>query len=300
MSTRTRYRRRAPACGAALVAIGTGLGACATPAAAAPPCSIVDDVLVCDEDPLPVAGPAPETPPVPPPMECAVVDLALVCVPVGQETPPAPDPVPVPDPDPAPVPPPSPEPSAEPGPGSLGSEVRTTLVPLDPCAEVPTLVVWPEATDVPFACEAPTSVFRGDASGGLHPERVLTRGQAATALHRLLESTDLAGASSGRDWFDDDDGTVHEAAINRMADFGILFGTTGGTAAAGSSVTGSQLASMLHRTLVHTGLAGAPAPDHPTAVEELARAGIPPFPTGPLTRIQAAMALEGLLDLLTS
>ncbi len=207
------------------------------------------------------------------------------CNPATPDVPPAP----------APAPAPAPEP-ADDGPGSLGSDAGAAAGDApDPCAAVPVLVARADLVDVPFGCEAPQSVFRGTADGDLLADLVLSRGQAAAAIDRMLELAALAGLPSGADWFGDDDGTPHEGALNRLADFGILRGTVDGLAAPGKAVTGPQFASMLQRVLVHTGHAAAPTAFHSQALAELAPLGVS-LRGGPLTRGDAATALQALLD----
>jgi len=48
------------------------------------------------------------------------------------------------------------------------------------------------------------------------PDRDVTRGQMATFLARMLNLS-----AEGTDWFDDNNGDVHEPAINALADLGI-------------------------------------------------------------------------------
>jgi len=74
------------------------------------------------------------------------------------------------------------------------------------------------------------------------PRNNVSRGQMASFLARTLNLP-----ATSRDWFTDDDGTVHEGAINRMAASGITGGCATGRFCAGASVTREQMAAFLHR-----------------------------------------------------
>lgn len=74
------------------------------------------------------------------------------------------------------------------------------------------------------------------------PTSRITRGQMASFLARTLG---LPAAS--RDWFRDDNGTMHESAINRLAEAGITGGCAAGRYCPDASVTREQMAGFLHR-----------------------------------------------------
>lgn len=76
------------------------------------------------------------------------------------------------------------------------------------------------------------------------PGRALTRGQMASLLARALELRPTA-----TDAFTDDDGSVHEDSIDRLAAAGITDGTATGDFDPGRVVTRAQLASFLVRAL---------------------------------------------------
>jgi hypothetical protein len=76
------------------------------------------------------------------------------------------------------------------------------------------------------------------------PGRALTRGQMASLLARALELRPTA-----TDAFTDDDGSVHEDSIDRLAAAGITDGTATGDFDPGGVVTRAQLASFLVRAL---------------------------------------------------
>ena len=78
------------------------------------------------------------------------------------------------------------------------------------------------------------------------------RAQVASFLDRALQ---LPG--TGRDFFSDDDGSVHEPAINRIAAAGITTGCDTGLYCPGKTLNRAQMASLLVRAL--TGLSRATA-----------------------------------------
>jgi spore germination protein YaaH len=77
------------------------------------------------------------------------------------------------------------------------------------------------------------------------PARGVTRGEMATFLSRALDLPRTA-----TDFFTDDDDSVHEAAINRLAAAGITKGCGSGRFCPGKLVTREQTAAFLHRALV--------------------------------------------------
>ena len=76
------------------------------------------------------------------------------------------------------------------------------------------------------------------------PQGTVSRGQMASFLDRALG---LPGAS--RDWFNDDDGTAHESAINRIAEAGITNGCAATRFCPGGRVSRQQMAALLRRAL---------------------------------------------------
>ncbi len=76
------------------------------------------------------------------------------------------------------------------------------------------------------------------------PRDPVSRGQMASFLARAL-----ALPVAGIDWFPDDGGSVHEDAINRVAEAGITFGIGDGTYNPNGEVSRAQMASFLARAL---------------------------------------------------
>ena len=76
------------------------------------------------------------------------------------------------------------------------------------------------------------------------PDRLVTRGQMASFLSRALG---LPPPSA--DYFNDDNGTAHEDAINRIAEAGITTGCSATRFCPGGHVTRAQMAAFLHRAI---------------------------------------------------
>lgn len=74
------------------------------------------------------------------------------------------------------------------------------------------------------------------------PRETISRAEMASFLARAL-----ALPSAGRDYFTDDEGSIHEDAINRLAAAGITTGCTATTYCPTSVVTREQMAAFLHR-----------------------------------------------------
>jgi hypothetical protein len=107
---------------------------------------------------------------------------------------------------------------------------------------------------------AAVGVVTGVRPGVFAPGQLVTRAQMATFLvraHDLIASADLANVGNR---FVDDDGTAHEANINKAAGAGIAGGTEFGYFSPLADVSRAQLASFLARTLdllVQDGVAAA-------------------------------------------
>lgn len=87
-------------------------------------------------------------------------------------------------------------------------------------------------------------VVRGCATWRYCPRSAVTRAQMTSFLARAL---DLPPAT--RDHFSDDEGNIHEDAINRLADAGIAGGCSSGRFCPDRSVTREQMAAFLRRAL---------------------------------------------------
>ena len=98
----------------------------------------------------------------------------------------------------------------------------------------------PFKTEIRWAVEA--GITRGCASDRFCPLAPVTREQMASFLARAL---DLPATS--RDYFTDDDGSAHEADINRIAAAELTIGCGGTSYCPSSAVTREQMASFLAR-----------------------------------------------------
>ncbi len=136
------------------------------------------------------------------------------------------------------------------------------------------------------------------------PNQAVTRGQMASFLTRALDLP-----PSPDDWFDDDDNSVHDEAIDSIAEAGITKGFPNGTFRPELAVTRGQMASFIARALDLP-----PSPDdwfddddnsvHDEAIDSIAEAGITTGfsdgtfrPEEPVTRAQMASFLDrGFLE----
>lgn len=75
------------------------------------------------------------------------------------------------------------------------------------------------------------------------PSSPVSRAQMASFLSRALSLTEGTGA----DYFTDDDGTIHEAAIDRVRHAGVTAGCSATTYCPAAAVTRGQMAAFLHR-----------------------------------------------------
>jgi hypothetical protein len=89
---------------------------------------------------------------------------------------------------------------------------------------------------------AQAGIANGCGGGAFCPGSVVSREQMASFLARALGLP----APSG-DYFWDDSGSIHEDAINRLAEAGITTGCAAGQYCPGSGVTREQMAAFLHR-----------------------------------------------------
>ena len=132
---------------------------------------------------------------------------------------------------------------------------------------------------------AAAGVTTGCAPDHFCPTATLTRGQMASFLARAYDLP-----SSAEDPFEDDDGSVHEADINRLAAAGITTGCDATRFCPDGLVTRGQMAAFLHRSAILVAAFGseadpppadgpAVAPSTPTATPVPTAAPIPPAAT---------------------
>jgi acyl-homoserine-lactone acylase len=101
-------------------------------------------------------------------------------------------------------------------------------------------------------CLADLGITQGLRGGDRYGPRLATeRGQMASLVHRFLTLSSNEDPPAGPDAFRDDDGSVHEPAIDSLAALGIVQGRRDGTFDLFGSVTRGQMASFVVRTLDH-------------------------------------------------
>jgi hypothetical protein len=164
-------------------------------------------------------------------------------------------------------------------------------------------------------CAVWWGVAKGVTGTSFQPDRGLDRGQAASFLARLVTASGGTLPAGAPDAFDDDDGSVHEAAIDAMAAAGILKGTGPRTYAPSAPVTRAQMASYVVRLWsARTGRTLPAGEDwfddddgsvHEAAIGQAARAGFLSgtaprvfAPSATASRAQVASFLTRVLDLL--
>lgn len=136
----------------------------------------------------------------------------------------------------------------------------------------------------------------------------VTRAQMASFLRRALGNV----PDTTRDYFRDDEASVHESDINAMAVLGVVFGCTGAEYCPDSPLTRAEMAAFMYNTdLLPTVVSNPPrfedvprGHDFYQEVESIAHAGVtfgcsPTLycPTNPVTREQMASFLVRLFDL---
>ena len=153
-------------------------------------------------------------------------------------------------------------------------------------------------------------------STGYNPSGVVNRGQMASFIARTIELSGGSLPSNPPDAFSDDDGTTHEADIDKVAAAGVVLGGADGRYRPGDPVSRAQMATFLvkaHAERTGTALAAPPVdyfPDdgggaHEGNINRAARAGLTGGtatgayrPGAAVARDQMASFLARLLDLL--
>lgn len=205
------------------------------------------------------------------------------------------------------APPPPPPPPVEPR--SIDTACPSS-VPSGAFTDVPDDSVHRRAID----CVAWRNLAEGTGGGRFSPAGTVTRAQMASFVARLIEAAGGALPGDPPDAFTDDDGSVHEMAIDQLAALDIVRGVGPATYAPGQPVDRAQLASILARALVHLGVSldATPADPftddegsvHETAINQLAAEGVVTGtsagryqPTATARRDQMASTLARALDL---
>jgi parallel beta-helix repeat protein len=165
------------------------------------------------------------------------------------------------------------------------------------------LTTFTDISDSPFRVDiiwaAEQGIARGCTADRFCPKDHVTREQMASFLARAFRLP-----STTRDYFSDDNGSMHEGAINRVAAAGIAGGCGGGRFCPRDLVTRDQMAALLARAL---GLPSAKddyfidafSSPHRAAINRAAAAGITGgcgperfCPIAPVTREQMAVFLR--------
>jgi hypothetical protein len=146
------------------------------------------------------------------------------------------------------------------------------------------------------------------------PTATVIRGQMASFIARMLDKTSCTLLPASRDYFPDDNGTVYEADINRLAQAGIVGGHPDGTYGPNGPVSRAQMATFLVHAYEHCGTALSATRDwfpddngntHEANINKAAEAGFAGgradgtyAPVNPVARDQMASFLARVLDLL--
>jgi Tol biopolymer transport system component len=184
-------------------------------------------------------------------------------------------------------------------------------VPANPFTDVPTGSTHERA----ISCLVWWKVANGRTATSYAPSAGVTRdAMAAFVARAILAAKPGALSDNPRDAFGDDSASVHQKAINQLAEAGIVGGTGGGNYSPGALVTRGQMARFLANAAKH--VMGQPLPadrdlfsDDDTSVfqddiNRVAQAGLTGGradgtynPTGPVLRDQMGSFLARTLDL---
>ncbi len=125
----------------------------------------------------------------------------------------------------------------------LGLAACPSSVPAAGFADVPAGTLAKAAVD----CAVWWDLVKGVTASRFAPDSDITRGQAASLLARQLRNAGRL-PSNPRDRFTDDNGNVHEGAINALAELGVIHRSTDGRFAPNAPLRRDQMASYLVRT----------------------------------------------------
>ena len=128
---------------------------------------------------------------------------------------------------------------------------------------------------------AALGVVSGRLDGRYAPSAGVSRGAMASLLVAAYEARTGTTLPVGGDHFADDDGTVHEAAIDQAAELGLTQGTSPGHFDPWALVSRGQAASFLARAL--------------TGLDALGEAGTPPLALRAATALEPVAGCEPLL-----
>jgi hypothetical protein len=165
-------------------------------------------------------------------------------------------------------------------------------------------------------CLAGWKLVAGTKPGAYAPGTDVSRAQLATMLDRVVQRAGIE-LPAGRDAFTDDNGSVHEASINRLAAAGLVSGTSASTFRPDATVSRAQMATLLVRAYervserslnsAHDYFTDDSGNFHERNINLAAAAGFTTgrstgsfAPGGKVTREQIATFLMRMLDLLVA
>lgn len=209
-------------------------------------------------------------------------------------------------------------------PGTTVADVNANLLPNPSTAWVCGDEQEDGFTDVPgnspheatIDCAVALGLVAGRADGTFGPAEQLTRGQVATLLARAIALLGGDLPASPADQFGDDEGSVHELALNQLASVGIIRGDGDGRVRPETKISRDQLATLFVETYEHVlgfklGWVGDSFSDdngnaHEREVNRAATAGFVTAresgayaPAGVVLRDETATALVRLVDRLS-
>ena len=145
------------------------------------------------------------------------------------------------------TPSPTPSPTASTGDGRTGPTIDRACPPGDVPEGQFTDVNDGTTHQYAIDCVAWWEVAQGTGDGRYEPNASVRRDQMATFIANAVRAAGYTLPSAPPDHFSDDDGTTHEAAINALAEAGLVNGTGDGTYSPAAPVTRAQMASFLVR-----------------------------------------------------
>ena len=113
------------------------------------------------------------------------------------------------------------------------------------------------------ACIAGYGIAQGFGDGTFRPGEPIRRDQMASFLQRLLEAAGVELPAAPEDAFVDDEGNVHEMAINQLAALGVVNGTSDTMYSPAVAVSRAQMAALIVRAVEDVLGEELPAPRSP-------------------------------------
>lgn len=166
-----------------------------------------------------------------------------------------------------------------------------------------------------ITCLVGWGIASGRTATTYEPNAPVTRQQLATFVRNMLQEAGVPLPQNPANHFDDDDASLHQHAINQLAELGVVTGKGARTYQPASYVSRAEMATVLVRA--HRAIAGTTLPDgvryfndttgntHEVNINRAAEAGIAAgvspgtfAPKGRVTRGQMATFISRTLDLL--